>query len=70
MSAFCPIDSFSEGINKKSIALVQLGVIMSLVVPVALSCGKTVHHGCHSLHDLTWVPLFLYLPQTITLKPF
>lgn len=49
MSAFCPIDSFSEGINKKSIALVQLGVIMSLVVPVALSCGKTVHHGCHSL---------------------
>lgn len=31
MLAFCPVDTLSEVINKKRVALVQLGVIASLV---------------------------------------
>lgn len=49
--AFCPIDSLSEVINKKRVTLVQLGVIVSAVVLVALSCGKTVRHGCLKFYN-------------------
>lgn len=49
MLAFCPVDTLCEVINKKRVALVQLGVIASLVGLVALSCGKTASWLPHIL---------------------
>lgn len=44
MLSFYPVDSLSEVMSRKRVVLVQLGVIVSSVGLVALSCGKIVHH--------------------------
>lgn len=51
MLSFYPVDSLSEVMSRERVALVQLGVIVSSVGLVALSCGKIVHHGCRICYD-------------------
>lgn len=49
--SFYPVDSLSEVMSRKRVALVQLGVIVSSVGLVALSCGKIVYHGCRICYN-------------------